>query len=92
LLRLRDECGCAAGAWSALAALGTAIVVGIMHGAASVVGIFGLAAVCAGGVIAAGMLGKALTIMVYRARWRRLRDRVVRELAAWKVSGDVLVR
>lgn len=92
LLRLRHECGCAASAWCMTAAIALAIVLGVAHGTSDLAGLIGLAALSVVGVLAAAGLGKAVTIMIYRARWRAERDRVLFQLTNREGAGDVVVR
>ncbi len=92
MLRLRNECGCAASAWCMTVAIAAAVVLGIAHGASDLPGLLGLAALCVLGVLAAAALGKAVTITIYRARWRAERNRVVFRLTNREEAGDVVVR
>jgi hypothetical protein len=91
LLRLREECGCTAGAWSLAAAAVAVAIIAPLHGAAGLVAALGLTVLCLGCVMAASVAGKILAISVSRLRWRIERDRLLRHLAKQGEARDVMV-
>ncbi|MGH9279403.1 MAG: hypothetical protein ACRD12_15020 [Acidimicrobiales bacterium] len=89
LERLRDECGCTAGALFLAVGVAGASVAALRHGASSVLGGTKVAALAFAAVVAITVAGKLGAIGVARLRWRVESANVLHRLLSAKGADDV---
>lgn len=81
LTRLRQACGCAAGAFCMTAALIIGSVLAVHSGATDLVEALVLGIKVLGWSLLAAIVGKIAGLLVARLRWQLERDRLMRQLA-----------